>query len=434
MGNPEDSERNAGAIIVGVRTGTVTDEDLDEQLTELAALLKTLDIPVAGRLVQKRAKPDVSSLLGRGKVAELKSLAELKGAGLIVFDQSLTPTQTRNLEKLTCTDVLDRTGVILEIFFRHARSGQAKTQVEIARLEYMLPRLSGAWTHFQRQAGGGVRSRGMGEKQIEIDRRRARQRITRLQRQLEQIARETRNRSKGRAGEFRVALVGYTNSGKTTLMRALTRTHTDGKDELFATLDTSIKIIDPGTRPRILISDTVGFIRNLPHGLVESFRSTLEEVSEADLLLHVVDVSHPGFREQMNTTREVLGEIGAGHVPEMLIFNKTDQVEDEATLRVLKSAYPRCIQVSAHSESDVRQLRERVVRTFRRDMVRGSIVLDQRDRKGISLVHRSCVVLDEDYSEEGQVRFTLEATPAVMARLKNHVNQTVMRSRMENGS
>ena len=366
----------------------------------------TLGVPVVYRLIQKRMKLNPAFLVGSGKVEELSDLADSYEANYIVFDHPLTPPQIRNLEKAIGKKILDRTGVILEIFSRHAKTNQAKAQVEIAKLEYLLPRMSGAWTHLQRQSGGGVRSRGMGEKQIEVDRRRARERISRLKSQLEQIQKEKKIQRKKRQNEIKIALVGYTNSGKTTLMHSLTKTTVQGKDELFATLDTRIKTLDPKTRPRILLTDTVGFIKNLPHSLVESFKSTLDEVLEADLLLHVVDVSYPHYEEHIKVTRQVLNDIGAGDIEQIMIFNKLDLLDDPILPRVLRAAYRGSMSLSATNLEDAKKLRDHIFKHFVKNLVNYSISLDSNDSHNISIVYKNCLILDTDYEQEGRFHFT----------------------------
>lgn len=390
-------------------------------MDELESLLSTLNIKVLDRIIQRRHKLISKTLLGTGKVDEIRDLAENSGADWVVFDRSLSPPQVRNLEAMTCKSVMDRTGIILEIFFRHARSNQAKTQVEIARLEYLLPRLTGAWTHFQRQAGGGVRSRGMGEKQIEVDRRRARERISRLHKQLEAIQREKKVQSKARSQELKVALVGYTNSGKTTLMKKLTKSKVAGKNELFATLDTNIKAIDPRTRPKILLSDTVGFIRNLPHALIESFKSTLDVVSDADLLLHVVDVSYHSYEDHIKITQGVLRDIGAGEIPQIMVFNKIDCLDDKILPRVLRAAYPDSMTVSAYIEDDVNNLRDHVYSFFRRNLVSYSVSVDIKDQAGVSKVYNNCLVIKTDYEESGNMLFSVQSTRSTMAKLRKYI-------------
>lgn len=410
-----------GAILVGILLNGESQEKLNEDLNELESLLKTLGVVVLDRIIQKRHRLTAATLLGSGKVDEIRELAETQGADIVAFDRALSPPQVRNLEEMTCKNVIDRTGIILEIFSKHARTNQARTQVEIARLEYLLPRLAGAWTHFQRQTGGGVRSRGMGEKQIEVDRRRARERISRLQKQLEQIRKEKQTQRKSRAQELKVAIVGYTNSGKTTLMKGLTRSTVAGKNELFATLDTNIKTIDPRTRPKILLSDTVGFIRNLPHSLVESFKSTLDEVQEADLLLHVVDVSFDSYEDHIRITRQVLEEIGAGDVPQIMVFNKSDLLEDQILPRVLKAAYPGSITLSANAVDDVNMLRDHIYAYFIKNLVTYSVAIDVSAQSELSKVYNNCLIIKTDYDETGKMLFHLQSTRSTMAKLRKFI-------------
>ncbi len=409
------------AIIVGVQLPEDNPKSISDDLDELAALMATLGIKVSTRIIQKRGKLSARCMIGTGKVEELEALAKVSGSRLIVVDRALSPPQVRNIEEVTGCHVMDRAGVILEIFARHARTNEAKTQVEIARLEYLLPRLSGAWTHLHRQRGGGIASRGMGEKQIEVDRRRARERIARLKSQLAVIAREKATQRKARRNELKVALVGYTNSGKTTVMNALTHARLQAKDALFVTLDANVKVLDPATRPRILLSDTVGFIRNLPHSLVESFKSTLDEVLEADLLLHVVDLSHPGYQSHMETTRQVLAEIGADNVPVITVFNKIDQVDDKFLPRIMRGAHPRSIAISAHNEDDIIRLREHVYGVFADNFVTAELVVPSGDLGAIRLMFKSCMVLSTDYSTEGVVRFEVRGPQAAMARLEPYI-------------
>jgi GTP-binding protein HflX len=284
----------------------------------------------------------------------------------------------------------------------------------------MLPRLTGAWTHLERQRGGGVQ-RGMGEKQIEVDRRLARERISRLKKQLEGFQKDRFNQRKARRNELKVALVGYTNSGKTSVMVAMTKATTQAEDVLFATLDSNVRTLDPSTRPKILLSDTVGFIRNLPHGLVESFKSTLDEVLEADLLLHVVDISHPRYQTQMRTTEEVLREIGAGEIPVMMVFNKMDQQKDPVLPKILKGVYRNSIFVSAHSNDDMVALRRHVFRYFEENMVEAVLEVPADDQPLLSQIYKSCLILNTDFSVQDKARFEVRAAPAVLAKLHAHV-------------
>lgn len=407
------------AIVVGVQLPT-DGNNLDAELEELGQLLKTLGVRVLGQVVQKRTKLHPKGLVGTGKVHEIRDLAKRVCADMVVFDHKLSGPQVRNLEQEVGLPIFDRTGIILEIFHRHARSSQAKTQVEIARLEYLLPRMTGAWTHFQRQAGGGVRSRGMGEKQIEVDRRRARERIARLNKKLGQIQEESKTRRKARAAQWRVALVGYTNSGKTTLMQGLTKAMESGEDELFATLDTRVKVIDPKTRPKILVSDTVGFIRNLPHSLVASFRSTLQEVVDADALIHVVDISHENYRQQLEATEAVLEEIGADDVPILYAFNKKDLLDDPVLPRILRGVYDHALVISGHSDTDIELLRDHIYLFFKKNLVFGQLTVPIDDLAGQSSVYANCLITDSNYETPGVVTFQVQATRAVMNRLARY--------------
>lgn len=417
----ESKNQKPRAIIVGAYLFTEESHKMEEDLDELESLLVTLGYSVVGRVFQRRQKFIAKSLLGSGKVNEIRELAQENGAKTVVFDRSLTGVQVRNLEKMTDCEIFDRTGIILEIFSKHARTNQAKTQVEIAKLEYLLPRLSGAWTHFQRQTGGGVKARGMGEKQIEIDRRRARERIARLHKKLDGLLIEKRTQRKARSEELKVSLVGYTNSGKTTLMSNLTRSTVEAKDELFATLDTSIKIIDPKTRPKILLSDTVGFIRDLPHSLIESFKSTLDEVKESDLLLIVVDVSHPSYRDHIQTTIDVLEEIDAGDIPKIIVFNKCDLLDDPILPKILVSAYNGSIVLSAHNDKDVTRLRSHIYDYFKGDLIEKELLVPINDHAGQSMVFSSCLIVDSDYSLPGQVSFQIKTTKSMLEKLIPYV-------------
>ncbi|MGE4208302.1 MAG: GTPase HflX [Oligoflexales bacterium] len=402
--------------MVGVLLPGKSEEILRADLEELEALLCTLEIPVSQRIIQRRVKLSPRCLVGSGKVDEIRALCENTRSEVVVFDHPLTPPQIRNLEEMTGKTVIDRTGVILEIFSRHARTNQAKTQVEIAKLEYMLPRLTGAWTHLSRQTGGGVNARGMGETQIEIDRRRARERIARLQSKLKHFETERMTQRRARQSELKVALVGYTNSGKTTVMKGLTRSIVKPEDKLFATLDANIKKIDPTSKPRILISDTVGFIRNLPHGLIESFKSTLDEVKEADVLIHVVDASQENFADQMDITKHVLEDIGAQHIPVITVFNKADLVEDSVFLRVLKKTYPGSLVVAAESKDGIEAIRQAVQRFFEEKFVTFFVAVKNSDSTVLSDIYNSCRIVETDYSQHGKVIFELQSTPEVRAR------------------
>jgi GTPase len=406
------------AIVVGVFLSTDDLQMGEDDLDELQSLLSTLGVQCVGRVVQKRQRLVAKSLIGAGKADEIALMAVEKEADLVVFDHSLSPLQVRNLEKMTGCRVIDRSGVILDIFVRHAHTNQAKVQVEIARLEYLLPRLTGAWTHFQRQKGGGVRARGMGEKQIEIDRRRARERISKLQKQLENIQKDHMTQRKARIDELKVSLVGYTNSGKTTVMNSLTKANLQAEDVLFATLDSNIRTIDPTTRPKLLLSDTVGFIRKLPHSLIESFKTTLDEVLEADLLLHVVDVSHSNYRVQVETTEQVLREIGADNIPVMMVFNKIDRLDDPHLPKILMQGYKNSICISALDMADTVRLRDHVFKFFEKTLRKVTLRVPPQYTAAMSLIYRTCIILSSDFSEEHIALFDVQATDQVLSKLK----------------
>ncbi len=333
-------------------------------LDELARLVDTAGGTIVGELVQKRGAPTPSTLLSKGKVEELRGLVASTSADTVACDDDLTPAQVRNLEKVLDRKVVDRSEVILAIFARHARTRESRLQVEVAQLEYSLPRLRHMWQHLER-LGGGIGTRGPGESQLESDRRLARDRVALLKRALDVVEKERGVQRKSRAGEFRVAVVGYTNAGKSTLFNALTRSDVRAEDRLFATLDATTRRMVNANREVLLLTDTVGFIRKLPHHLVASFRSTLAEVIEADLWLHVVDASDPSFRSQLANVEEVLASLvpDATPRPQLLVFNKLDAVEDEALRYALPIEFPGSLGVSARTGAGLPALRERLWET-----------------------------------------------------------------------
>ena len=422
------------AVIVGVQVQGVSDDALASSLTELERLAETLGLEVIGRVTQKRSNLAAANVLGAGKLRELAQFTGGLGfvpsyappgsaaasktedsedteqpvdeaapgqAITVLMDQDLSPTQMRNLEKATGVEVLDRSMVILSIFQRHARTREAKIQVEIARLTYMAPRLREAGADTERQRGG-VGGKGAGESALELGRRATRDRISELRRSLLLVQREAdtqRNRRRGNATQM-VALIGYTNAGKSRLMRALTQDEMYVADQLFATLDTTVRILTPRTRPRILVSDTVGFIKDLPHDLVASFRSTLEEAREADLLLHVVDAADPAFRDQIEVTRQVVAEIGADDHPHRLILNKIDLLEDD-TSESLAREFPEAFLMSARSTPDGVRLHGLIQEFFEGSMTEEDFVIPYDQQAKVALLHEHCRVLDERYEEDG---------------------------------
>ncbi|MET0791858.1 MAG: GTPase HflX [Polyangiaceae bacterium] len=449
------------ALLVGVRLPQVSELEFEASLDELERLVKTLGYRVVARITQTRATLAPQAVLGEGKLAELAALTGGSGDGsvevprikdkarirreaveagqtlpdddsdedsdetpitaadtddlqLIAVDHEISPSQLRNLERATGITVLDRTGVIIEIFHRHAHSREARMQVEIARLRYESPRVRESPRGKERQAG-----RGSGEAGLELDRRKIRDRIADLKEQLESIQKEYGIRRAQRQQARRVALVGYTNAGKSSLMRALTGSDVYVENKLFATLDTTVRALSPEVEPRILVSDTVGFIKKLPHDLVASFKSTLDEASEASLLLHVVDASDPSWLSQLEVTREVLTEIGAHNVPSRLIMNKVDRLSEEA-LVTLRAEQPEAWFLSAKSPTDVADLRQRIIAFFESSYVQAEVLVPFSEQKLLAEMHATMNVLGTRYEEAGvfvSVRCDRAALVALGARL-----------------
>lgn len=361
-------------ILVGVDLGL---PHFDSGLDELGLLAQTAGLVPVARVTCKRKAPDAALFVGSGKADEIKWLAEQHGAQEILFDQALSPAQQRNLERHTGLPVNDRTLLILEIFGQRARSHEGKLQVELARLQYLSTRLVRRWSHLERQSGGiGLRG-GPGETQIELDRRMIREAVKRTRERLEKVKRQrqTQRRQRDRRDTFSISLVGYTNAGKSTLFNALVKARAYAADQLFATLDTTTRQLYLGEAGRsVSLSDTVGFIRDLPHGLIDAFQATLQEAVDADLLLHVVDASNPGYPEQMAEVARVLGEIGAGAVPQLLVFNKMDALEAECRPHQMVDAFevdgvsvPRVF-VSARNGEGIAALRSQLASIVREAM------------------------------------------------------------------
>ena len=346
--------RPEGAVLVGHggRNGAALARSLDE----LARLTETAGARVLQTVRQNRGLVHPATFIGRGKLDELKDQVDASDADLVIFDDDLSPAQVRNLEKTLARKVVDRSELILDIFARRARTREARLQVELAQLEYTLPRLTGMWKHLERQAGG-IGTRGPGETQLETDRRIVRERIARLKKGLQAVERERETQRRRRRREFRAAIVGYTNAGKSTLFNALTRSRVFVEDRLFATLDATTRQLVSPRRDVVLLTDTVGFIRKLPHHLVASFHSTLVEAIEADLLLHVVDASDPHFRRQIAAVEEVLEGILKVPRPTTLLFNKTDRITDPTVVDGLRVEYPGSFAISARSGEGLDELR-----------------------------------------------------------------------------
>ena len=360
----EQEKKGSLVVLVGIYNTKQPQEKTSEYLDELALLADTAGFIVRQRYLQKVEVPNPRTFIGSGKVTEIATWAKAEEINIVIFDDDLTPAQHKNIEKELNCKVLDRTGLILRIFSERARTSQAKTQVELAHLQYLLPRLTGLWTHLERQRGGHGTRGGAGEKEIETDRRYIRNRIAHLRQELIRIDRQSQTRRQHRHNITRISLVGYTNAGKSSLMNALCKTDIFAEDKLFATLDTTTRKITYNDTTYTL-SDTVGFIRKLPHNLIECFKSTLDEVREADILLHVIDVTHPAHLEHLDVVQKTLVEINAADKPTILVFNKSDKLAEPETLWfeqswVAKKNSP-CLLVSAIQRTNLLQLHQLIV-------------------------------------------------------------------------
>lgn len=350
----ETKKKNERGVLVAVGSKKTSDEHLQELMEELDFLSQTLQIDVINHFFQKLDHPDSRTFVGKGKLEEIKSYCVTEKIDVIIFDDDLSPSQLRNLEKELKIKIYDRSLLILDIFLKRAKTAQAKTQVELARYQYLLPRLTRMWTHLERQRGGTGTRGGAGEKEIETDRRMIRDQIGVLKKKLEKIEKQSETRRKSRHGIVRVALVGYTNAGKSTIMRILSKEKVYAKDELFATVDSTVRKVVFGSLP-FLLSDTVGFIRKLPHDLIESFKSTLAEVREADILLHVIDASSPSHEDHIKVVDQTLTEVGASGITTIKIYNKIDLLEDIAQVNGGKS-----VSISAVAGTGIDDLRRAI--------------------------------------------------------------------------
>ena len=437
------------AILIGVQLPGVDDAAHAASIQELGRLVKTLGYEVVGTLSQRREALEGATVLGKGRLHDLAALTGGTGvvgtmaiapkskarerftedaaepaplliepnpdappkADVVIVDHEISPSQARNLERATGADVLDRTGVIVEIFHRHARSREAKLQVELARLQYVVPRLRAS-----SMGGGRQRGVGAGESDIDLDRRKVRDRRAELKAQLDEIHRDDDQRRSTRGDQLRVALVGYTNAGKSSLMRALTGSEVLVADQLFATLDTTVRALRPETSPRVLISDTVGFIKKLPHDLVASFRSTLAEALDASLLLYVVDASDPTHEAQLDVTRSVLHEIGADAVPSLLLLNKMDRV-NEVDRAALTEKHPEAVFLSANSAEDVAALRTTIIAFFESAMVEDRLMLPYAKQGLLGTLYENARVLSEEFDADGRI-LHVRGLPGGIARLR----------------
>ena len=390
------------ALLVGVIHGTLDQNTVDEHLEELRLLAQTAGAKVIGEITQKLSRINPSFFIGSGKAEQIINQAKELGVSLIIFDDELSPGQIKNYTKLTEeVKVIDRSGLILDIFKQHAQTKEAKTQVELAQLEYMLPRLTRAWTHLERQMGGIGTRAGAGETQIEVDRRLIRTRISKLKQELGKIERERDTQSKRRGNQFKVALVGYTNAGKSTLMKAISGADVFIQDQLFATLDTTVRSVELDSSHAILLSDTVGFVRKLPHHLVASFRSTLKEVVDADLILLVLDASSSQVEDHYQTIISVLKELGADRHPIQIVLNKIDRNEAEEHINYLKRKYTEGIYVSALNNLRIDSLSQRIMEIMDENFQIVDLQFSYQDSKNMALAQEGVDVLERSYDDDG---------------------------------
>lgn len=392
------------ALLVGVEIkGEETDWPLENSMEELAELARTAGLEVVGRITQALESINPATYIGQGKVEQIQEIIATQDVDIVVFDVDLSPTQQRNLEEALNVRIIDRTALILDIFAKHARTREGALQVELAQYEYRLPRLTRQWTHLSRQGVGGVGLRGPGETQLESDRRLIRKRITQLRKELEEV-REHRQRYRQRRREAAiptVALVGYTNAGKSTLLNTLSGAGVLVEDKLFATLDpTTRRVKLPGGR-EVLFTDTVGFIHKLPTMLVAAFRATLEEISEADLLIHVVDITSPAVLGQCRAVAKVLKEVGADHVPIITALNKIDKLESPAAVQEMLKQFPNSVGISALTGEGVDRLLELVDRTLTQQMIDVVVRIPFSAGELVSLFHRFGSIEKEEHTPEG---------------------------------
>ena len=389
------------ALLVGIILPNAYEGDVKNHLDELKMLAETANVDTLGVITQKVRRINPAYYIGKGKAQQVVDQARLLGANVIIFDDELSPAQIKNFHRLyKKIKVIDRSSLILDIFKKHAKTSEAKTQVELALCQYLLPRLTKQWTHLERQMGGVGTRAGMGETQIEIDRRLIRDKISKLKLDLIKIESERKTQSQNRVNEYRVALVGYTNAGKSTLFNSLTGNNVYVKNQLFATLDTTVRKLKLNKKHQVLISDTVGFIRKLPHNLVASFKSTLKELLEADHIFIVLDASSKIIDEHLETISQVLNELGANEIPKSYIFNKIDLVENEIDLKKLKSNYRNAIFISALHHLRLDDVKKHLIEKIESDFNVFDLNISYEQGKILSQIQNQAEILDTDYGDK----------------------------------
>ncbi|MDX1671593.1 MAG: GTPase HflX [Balneolaceae bacterium] len=403
------------ALLVGVYGPETVRLEAEEYLDELALLTDTAGGVTVERILQNRMHPDPGTYVGKGKLGEMKSLVNDKNIETIIFDDDLSPTQIRNIERETKAKVLDRSGLILDIFASRAQTAAAKTQVELAQLQYLLPRLTRFWTHLSRQQGG-IGTRGPGETQIETDRRLIDKRISTLKEKLEKLDRQRQTQRKGRSNMIRISLVGYTNAGKSTLLNALTDEEVFTEDRLFATLDSTVRRHDLGNY-EVLLSDTVGFIRKLPHNLIESFKSTLDEVRESDILLHVVDASSQLIDDYIQVVNDTLADMNADDKKILFVFNKIDKLDPEK-IAELKAKYPDAVFISAERNIGLGTLNHRLEKLIEEDFVTITRQIPLSKYEVVAFLHRVANIHTQNYVDSS-VEVTCSIAKKDLMKMEN---------------
>ncbi|MCB9249784.1 MAG: GTPase HflX [Ignavibacteriales bacterium] len=405
------------AILVAVKTRDISTERIDEHLQELEMLANTAGAETILKIVQDKNKIDTAFYIGKGKAEEIAELAELNEITIVIFDDDLTPTQTRNLEKLINKKIIDRSGLILDIFASHAKTNEAKTQVELAQLQYMLPRLTRAWTHLSKQFGG-IGTKGPGETQIETDRRIIRTRIAKLKEKLKKIELQQKTKSLGREDYLKATIVGYTNAGKSTLLNLLTEAKVYAEDKLFATLDSTTRAYDLSPKKKILLTDTVGFIRKLPHHLVASFQTTLNVVKDADLIIHLIDITNPYFEDHIQVVEETLESLNCKEKQQIKIFNKIDALTDKSKINYVNSLYPNCIMISAERGINISSLKNIFIDYYEQNFVSNKIRTDHTKGNLVAKVHSMVEDLKTTYDDFG---ITIEY------KTSKHIHEQILR-------
>ena len=410
------------AILVGVQFSTNGKSALDLSMDELKSLAETAHYNTVLLISQKRLVVNPKTFIGKGKVEEVKQAVRHYSADIVIFDENLSPAQNKNLETILKCRVIDRSWLILEIFGNHARTREAKTQVELASLKYALPRLTKMWGHLSRQRGG-IGLKDVGETQIQLDRRLIRDKITKLTRKLKQIDQEKKTQRKNRRGAYKVALIGYTNAGKSTLMNQLTEAQTLVENKLFATLDSTIRKIKKNFPFPIILSDTVGLIDKLPHDLIASFKSTLDEIRDANLLLKMVDISDPNVNRQIQTTTKVINELGVAETDSLLIFNKIDKLVDPEILQMEVQRNPGAITISSKMGNGLNTLRNAIISCYEKKLSLFCVNIDYEDACLVSQLRKHVIIVNTDY-EENFIRLHLRLPPGGKEKVHEILKQT----------